>query len=216
MIDVDQLRCAGYKRATSHPQFAFRGTVTDGTTGTVKMRPYVPLGQTSQRVIYFSHGGFGLFSDLDLQDAYCCRLATASHCQVIAMDYRLAPKDSFASAVEDVRRCVAAAAWHAQMLLCGDSAGGALSIATARDLGSKVEGVPLTSTNLDLALQSFDRTAPVGPDWETLVFAITAQTRPAALRDAPQLRRIGQHLPSIFIAAGAPDALVRGTSHLGR
>ncbi len=74
-------------------------------------------------VMYF-HGGRFISGDLESHDTLCRRLAIASDCRIIAVDYRLAPEHLFPAAAEDARR---AAEWLCKqgvpVGLAGDSAG---------------------------------------------------------------------------------------------
>lgn len=208
MIDVDELRRGARRRAAERARPHFDGRITDGRVDGVTTRSYAPRDSASEQTAFFCHGGYGLFGDLDLQDAYCRRLATALRCPVVAVDYRLAPEHSFDDAVSDLERCVLAITPGGPAVLCGDSAGGAVSVAAAQRLGARVRALLLTNPNLDLTLASFDREAPEGPDWATSVFALTAWARPRALSDAPRLHQVEGPLPPVFIAVGERDALV--------
>lgn len=207
VIDVDSLRHAAKQRAAAREALPFDGFITNDVAHDVTVRFYTPHALLADVTIYFSHGGYGIFGDLNLQDSYCRALATISRRRVIAVDYRLAPENTFHDSVDDLIRCVDAYSRPQDAVLCGDSAGGALSVAAA--MLSPVHALLLTNPNLDLTLGSFDRQASQGPDWETSRFAFTAWSRPAPLRDAPQLHRPERPLPPVFIAVGMLDALVR-------
>ena len=109
----------------------------DGATGPLKARLYTPLGAgigAGPGIVFFHGGGFVL-GDLESFDMLCRRLADASRCRVISIDYRLAPEHRFPAAHED-----AVAAWQwivertdfvhmdpERLAVAGDSAGGNLS-----------------------------------------------------------------------------------------
>lgn len=166
MIDVEALRQSARQRAASRPRPAFDGVIREEHVGVVATRSYTPHERMTDAIVYFSHGGYGVFGDLDLQDAYCRRLATVLHRRVVAVDYRLAPENSFFDAVDDLESCVRVQAGTTGVILCGDSAGGAVSVAVGERIGATVRALMLTNPNLDLTLQSFDRQALQGPDCE--------------------------------------------------
>lgn len=205
MIDVASLRQAATQRAAARQALPFDGVITSDIVHGLPVRLYTPHGVVMDVTIYFSHGGYGLFGDLNLQDAYCRALAATSGRRVIAVDYRLAPENTFHESVNDLVRCVNACSGPDCAVLCGDSAGGALSVAAAAQV--PVRALLLTNPNLDLTLESFDRHASQGPDWETSHFAFTTWSRPTPLHNAPRLHRPERPLPPVFIAVGTCDAL---------
>ena len=92
------------------------------------------LGRKLPAIVYF-HGGGWVSGDLRTHDASCRLLAAASGCQVVAVDYRLAPEHPYPAAVD---AAVAAFRWvqrSAEDLgidadrvgVMGDSAGGNLA-----------------------------------------------------------------------------------------
>src|SRR5690606_11416902 len=102
---VTTLRREARERALARPRHPFDGTVRDETRDGVGLRRYVPDGHGSRRepasAVVFLHGGYGMFGDLELQDASCRRVATALGTPVVSVDYRLAPEGSLAEAAGD-------------------------------------------------------------------------------------------------------------------
>jgi len=111
-----------------------------GPGGSIPLRMYDPSGgaEKSGCVFYF-HGGGWVVCSIATHDGVCRRLANYSGLKVVSVGYRLAPENKFPSQLED---CVSAVRWvsaHAadfnidssRLLLCGDSAGANLSLATA-------------------------------------------------------------------------------------
>ncbi|MEO1642198.1 MAG: alpha/beta hydrolase [Pseudomonadota bacterium] len=118
--------------------------LVDGADGPLKARFYVPLaaGIGPAPAILFFHGGGFMLGDLDSHDVICRRLAAASRCRVLAIDYRLSPEHKFPAAHED-----AAAAWRwatqrgdalgldpDRIAVAGDSAGGNLAAFLAQEM----------------------------------------------------------------------------------
>lgn len=101
--------------------------------------------------VVFFHGGGFVMGDLDTHAPFCAEAARQLDMPVIAVDYRLAPEHPFPAAPDD---CEAAARWIAGnpeeigrtitgLALCGDSAGGTLTIVTAMALRDRPAAVPL-------------------------------------------------------------------------
>lgn len=139
---TDRLRQSFYRASraieSDSPNLAEVSTLpVDGAEGTLKARLYVPLaaGIGPGPAILFLHGGGFVLGDLDSHDMICRRLAHASRCRVLSVDYRLAPEHRFPAAHED-----AAAVWTwiqgrvehlnfdpERIAVAGDSAGGNLA-----------------------------------------------------------------------------------------
>lgn len=124
-----------------------RDLVADLPQGALGLRLYRADSRPRPPAIVYFHGGGWVIGDLDTHDSTCRRLARASQCAVVAVDYRRAPEHPFPAAVED---CHAAVAWVAdnaaaldvdgeRLAVAGDSAGGNLAAAVslmARDRGA--------------------------------------------------------------------------------
>ena len=114
--------------------------------GEIPARRYVPVDAAG--VILWIHGGGWGICDLDTHDAMCRLLANESGCEVVAIDYRLAPEHPFPAPLED---CWDALGWVAEqagdqpLIVAGDSAGG--NLAAVCTLRARDRGGP------DLALQ---------------------------------------------------------------
>lgn len=96
-------------------------------------------------ILYFHGGGFRLGSVASHRDPIA-RIAIASGCRVLAIDYRLAPEHRFPAALEDA---VAAYAWlrgqglkPRDIALAGDSAGGNLVLTAMLWLRDRGEPLP--------------------------------------------------------------------------
>ena len=101
-------------------------------------------------VMVFFHGGGFVIGDIDTHASFCAEAARVLDLPVVSVDYRLAPENRWPAAPDD---CEAAARWVAGnppelgrtatgLVLCGDSAGGTLTITTAMALRDEPAAVP--------------------------------------------------------------------------
>lgn len=113
-----------------------------------RYRPESLNAMPAPTVIYY-HGGGWVLGDLESHDRICRQLAARGGCQLIAVDYRLAPEHRLPAASEDA---IAAFEWltrnaaehgidPAHVAVAGDSAGGQLSAVVA--LAAREHGWPL-------------------------------------------------------------------------
>jgi putative heme-binding domain-containing protein len=110
-------------------------TLPDG----IRVRVYTPAGPASKPALIYFHGGGWVLGSPETMDAPCRRLANASGCVVISVDYHLAPESHFPKPLEDCYRATAYVAGHAasfgvdagKIAVGGDSAGGNLAAAVA-------------------------------------------------------------------------------------
>jgi len=102
-------------------------------------------------VMVFFHGGGFVIGDIDTHASFCAEAARVLNLPVVSIDYRLAPEARWPAAPDD---CEAAARWVAgnppelgrtatSLVLCGDSAGGTLTITTAMALRDEPAAVPV-------------------------------------------------------------------------
>jgi acetyl esterase len=121
------------------------------TAGELRYRRYWPMGAVAPMLpalIYYHGGGF-VIGNLETHDSTCRRLANKSQCQVIAIDYRLAPEHPFPAAVEDAlaafrhiaNNAHAFGADPARLAVGGDSAGGNLAAVVCQQ--QKLAGGPM-------------------------------------------------------------------------
>lgn len=112
-----------------------------GSAGPIPMRLYRghAAADGALPTVVFMHGGGFVIGDMDTHDVLCRWLANGAACQVISVDYRMAPEHPFPGPVDD---CADAIRWiheHAAPLsvdrrriaVAGDSAGGTLAAVTA-------------------------------------------------------------------------------------
>lgn len=108
-------------------------------------RLYAPSAETLPVLLYFHGGGFTIGS-IDTHDALCRRLSHLAHCAVVSVNYRLAPRHKFPTAVDDAwdalvwlsQAAPALGLEASRLAVGGDSAGGTLATVCAvlaRDAG---------------------------------------------------------------------------------
>ena len=110
-----------------------------GPHGPIPIRRYVPKGAFAGVCVYFHAGGW-VIGDVDLSDTLCRRLAGGAQCEIVSVDYRLAPEHPFPQPLDDA---YAALEWAVRerpgpLLIAGESAGANLAAACAiraRDTG---------------------------------------------------------------------------------
>ena len=118
--------------------------IPDPKHGDLDARVYTPAGASAQPRpgVLFLHQGGWVIGDLDTCDTFCTQLASGLDAIVVSLDYRLAPEHRFPTQNENVDAAwdwMIEAAPHlgidpAQMVVCGDSAGGQLSASLCQRL----------------------------------------------------------------------------------
>ncbi len=115
----------------------------------VKALLYIPKEEKTAGCLLYSHGGGYAFPAAPYQYKLARMYAEKVGCRVLFPDYRLAPAHPFPAAAED---CFAAYRWllekgrRAKIAVCGDSAGGTLSMAVC--LRALDEGLPAPCAQL--------------------------------------------------------------------
>ena len=139
-----------------------RDIVIPSQAGGMPARVYSPAAEAPGLVVYY-HGGGWVLGTLDGWDASVRALAVASGCDVISVDYRLAPEHIFPAAADDAFDALVWAGSDAGLaagrpiVVAGDSAGGnlaAVSALRARDAGGPPLALqllvyPVTDCDLD-------------------------------------------------------------------
>jgi acetyl esterase len=131
-------------------------TSAPGPLGPIPLRLYAatPAGGAPLPLLVFLHGGGWVIGSIESHDDVCRRLAQASGCLVVSVDYRLAPEHTFPAPVEDAWAALRWVAAHAAALggdaarlaVGGDSAGGNLAaVLTQR---ARAEGGPAIAFQL--------------------------------------------------------------------
>ena len=122
-----------------------RDIVIPSQAGGMPARVYSP-SSTAPGVVVYYHGGGWVVGSLDGWDPSVRALAAASGCDVVSVDYRLAPEHAFPAAADDAYDAlvwVASAAGLAAgrpIVVAGDSAGG--NLATVAALRARDNGGP--------------------------------------------------------------------------
>ena len=140
----------------------------NGTLGPIKVRKYSnnPSKNFDKKnpLIIYLHGGGFVMGDLESHDLVCRHLCNESEATVIAVDYKLAPENKFPAPITDMKDSITEIIKDAEnlnidkekVILCGDSAGGALATVGAimsRDkLVPEVHGQILVYPWVDLTM----------------------------------------------------------------
>jgi acetyl esterase len=153
-------------------------------------RRYSPLGQRTDRILVWFHGGGWISGDIGYSDQFCRSLADGAGCEVLSVDYRLAPEYPFPAAVEDA---LAAVRWAASggraVVVGGDSAGGNLAAVAAQELAAEsahqreqkqeleapsgtIRGIPLAGQLLVYPVLDTDRGTPSYLAYDGLVLGV--------------------------------------------
>ena len=159
---------------------ATEDTHYQGAAGLLPARIYRPdnaASDTPLPVVLYFHGGGFVIADLDVYDASPRAIAKMAKCIVVSAEYRQAPENKFPAAHDDA---FAAYQWvlkHAEdfggdparIALLGESAGGALALATS--VAARDQGLPLPVRQILVY--------PVGGvDMETKSYRLYADAKP--------------------------------------
>ena len=99
----------------------------------LRIRRYRIAGKQPAAAILYYHGGGFVLGDLESHDDVAAALCAGTGCEVVSVDYRLAPEHPHPAAFNDACAIFdwAAATLSQPLLLCGESAGGNLAAAVA-------------------------------------------------------------------------------------
>ncbi|MDC1087064.1 alpha/beta hydrolase [Alphaproteobacteria bacterium] len=110
-----------------------------GSLGPIKVRKYSnnlsELPDIKNPLIIYFHGGGFVMGDLESHDLVCRHLCKETDATIIAVDYKLAPENKFPASITDAKDAIVEIINDAdnlqidkeKVILCGDSAGGALA-----------------------------------------------------------------------------------------
>lgn len=124
----------------------------------------------SDAVLVYAHGGGWVAGDLNYSDELCRFLAAEAGCDVVSVDYRLAPEHPFPAGLDDVRSVVR---WALDALpgvpvgVAGDSAGGNLAAVVSQEERARLAFSVLVYPSVDhdvtrASYQDRDRAFPIG------------------------------------------------------
>ena len=126
-----------------------RDLLIPGAHGDIPARLYRSDTNQDLPVMIYLHGGGWVTLDVDSFDGFCRFLAKEGHCQVLSVEYRLAPEYKFPAAIEDaltvldwVRAHGAELGGDGRIGVGGDSAGGNLATVVSMLTRSEPERCP--------------------------------------------------------------------------
>ncbi|MCJ8274790.1 MAG: alpha/beta hydrolase [Psychrosphaera sp.] len=123
---------------TTIPQVA---NITDTTVQGVPVRVYLPKTEAEPApgkandlsVLIYFHGGGHMCGSVQLYDPMCRKIASATGCIVISVEYRLAPEHPYPAGIDDAQLVIENYAEvlgglnaGSELIIAGDSAGGAI------------------------------------------------------------------------------------------
>ncbi len=136
-----------YQQRSDRAARVERIRIPTGVGQAVRALLYVPREQKTDGCLLYCHGGGYAFPAAPYQYKLARMYARQAGCRVLFPDYRLAPAHPFPAAVDD---CFASYQWllerGAKIAVCGDSAGGTLSMAVT--LRALDEGLPAPCAQL--------------------------------------------------------------------
>ncbi|MCU1675171.1 MAG: hypothetical protein JWN77_3284 [Frankiales bacterium] len=178
--------------------------VEDGLVGGVPVRSY----GTAAQVLVWAHGGGFVSGSLDAIDPVCRALSNRTGLRVVSVGYRLAPEHPFPAALEDVLTVVRGT--PGVLAVGGDSAGGGLAAAAAREAPG-LRALVLLCPWLDLTLTSpsvLEEGSGAGLTAEALrAFASLYTDQPADPRASPLLAPDLVGLPPVVVVTAEHDPL---------
>lgn len=131
---------------------------------TISVRVYSPAPDEALPVVVHCHGGGHMCGNIALYDAISRKIAKAGHCVVIAVEYRLAPEfpypmgiDDCQYALEHYKEVLSEVNYNQQLMIAGDSAGGAICTTLAsKNIGSgiKIDKQVLIYPSVDYTMSS--------------------------------------------------------------
>lgn len=177
-------------------------------------------------LIIFYHGGGWIWGNMDLYNFFCAHIADITGASVLSVDYRLAPKYKFPTAVED---CYDTLLWAAagcrywktdpdRIYLMGDSAGGNLAAVVsrlARDrkgpaIAGQVLLYPVTDGRMRTASYEMYKDSPTLTDKHMTFFINSYQKEPKDILNpsfSPLLSKDHSRLPQTLIIGAEYDPL---------
>src|SRR6266576_1059387 len=148
-------------------------TVTAAALGGVPTAEITVDGVEPRHVVLYFHGGVYVMGDAFQAAGLAAQVGRRTRAKVISVDYRLVPEHPYPAAVDDALAAYAALLHNgtapSDIVLAGESAGGALAVATlvnARDHGLPLPAAALVMSpyaDLTLAGASMDTKRAADP-----------------------------------------------------
>lgn len=158
-VEVVREKIAARMRGSTRPFPSVSVTATD--LGGIRALQHMPVNARDGAWLLYMHGGGYFFCSPETHQEMVSRLALASQCCCLSIDYRLAPEHPFPAAVDDAftayRGLLARGADPKRIAIAGDSAGGGLALALLlrlRAMGTPMPtAVALLSPLTDMTLR---------------------------------------------------------------
>ncbi len=227
--DVDEQRRALRELLSAQPLPA-DVTVTEAALGGVPTAEITVDGIEPRHVVLYFHGGVYVMGDAFLAADLASQVGRRTDAKVISVDYRLAPEHPYPAAVDDALEAYQAlldtdiAPWD--IALAGESAGGALAVATlvnARDRGLPLPAAAFVMSpyaDLTLAGTTMETKSEVDPlmsraGLQARIPDSTAGQDPALGLISPVFADLSG-LPPLIIQAGSHEVLLDDAVRLAR
>jgi len=193
-------------------------TVTAAELGGVPTAEITVDGIEPRHVVLYFHGGVYVMGDAALAADLASQVGRRTDAKVISVDYRLAPEHPYPAAVDDALAAYEALLDNgnapADIVLAGESAGGALAVATlvnARDHGLPLPAAAFVMSpyaDLTLAGTTMETKREVDP----LMSREALQARVADYT-AGQDAALGLISPIFADLSGLPPLIIQAGSH---
>ena len=142
--DVDEQRRLLRELASAQPLPA-EVTVTEAALGDIRTAEISVDGVEPRHVVLYFHGGVYVIGDAFIAAELASQIGRRTQAEVISVDYRLAPEHPYPAAVDDALAAYEALLQNgvapSDIVFAGESAGGALAIATL--VNARDHGLPL-------------------------------------------------------------------------
>ena len=150
--DVDEQRRLLRDLASAQPLPA-EVTVTEGALGDIRTAEISVDGVEPRHVVLYFHGGVYVIGDAFIAAELASQVGRRTQAEVISVDYRLAPEHPYPAAVDDALAAYEALLQNgvapSDIVFAGESAGGALAIATL--VNARDHGLPLPAAALAMS-----------------------------------------------------------------
>ena len=227
--DVDEQRRLLRELASAQPLPA-EVTVTEAALGDIRTAEISVDGVEPRHVVLYFHGGVYVIGDAFIAAELASQVGRRTQAEVISVDYRLAPEHPYPAAVDDALAAYDALLQNgvapSDIVFAGESAGGALAIATlvnARDHGLPLPAAALAMSpyaDLTLAGATMETKREVDPLMsrellEPRVIDYTAGQDAALGLVSPVFAELSG-LPPLIIQAGTHEVLLDDAVRLAR